>query len=69
MNIHKNAKLTPHGRERMVRACVHKSKALSCKYLSVGTHPDNLEAQAFYASFGFKRRDSFPPGFVMRLED
>jgi len=53
----------------LVRACIYKSRALSCKYLSVGTHPDNLEAQAFYTAFGFKRRDCFPPRFVMRLEE
>jgi ribosomal protein S18 acetylase RimI-like enzyme len=52
----------------LVRACIHKSKTLSCKYLSVGTHPENLQAQAFYTSFGFKRRDSFPPRFIMRFE-
>ena len=53
----------------LVRACIYKSRQLSCQYLSVGTHPDNLEAQAFYSAFGFKRRDCFPPRFVMRLED
>ncbi|WP_291726602.1 GNAT family N-acetyltransferase [Leisingera sp. F5] len=53
----------------LVRASIHKSKSLSCKYLSVGTHPDNLEAQAFYASLGFKRREAFPPRFVIRLEE
>jgi GNAT superfamily N-acetyltransferase len=53
----------------LVRACIYKSKALSCKYLAVGTHPDNLEAQAFYMSFGFKRRDSFPPRFIIRFDE
>ncbi len=53
----------------LVRACIYKSRALSCTYLSVGTRPDNLEAQAFYTSLGFKRRDCFPPRFVMRIEE
>lgn len=53
----------------LVRACISTSKALSCRFLSVGTHPGNLKAQAFYSALGFERRDCFPPRFVMRLED
>lgn len=52
----------------LVDACKTKAKALSCSYLSVGTHPDNHEAQAFYESLGFTRRDSHPPKFSLRLD-
>lgn len=52
----------------LVDACIRKSKAFGCSYLVVGTHPDNLDAQAYYLSRGFKRRDAFPPRFIMQLE-
>lgn len=53
---------------RLVEACKIKARSLSCSYLTVGTHPDNHRAQAFYASLGFERRDAHPPRFSIRLE-
>lgn len=53
----------------LVEASADKARALLCRSLSVGTHPDNLKAQAFYLSLGFERRDSFPPRFRLMLED
>ena len=53
----------------LVDACKTKAKALSCRYLSVGTHPDNHEVQAFYEALEFMRRDCHPPRFSLRLED
>lgn len=53
----------------LTKACKIKARALSCCYLGVGTHPDNLKAQAFYIAVGFQRRDAFPPRFSMRLDD
>jgi GNAT superfamily N-acetyltransferase len=53
----------------LVDACKTKAKALSCRYLMVGTHPDNNEAQVFYENLGFMRRDGHPPRFSLRLED
>lgn len=53
----------------LVKACKIKAKSLSCRYLTVGTHPDNKDAQAFYEALGFVRRDSHPPRFSLRLED
>lgn len=53
----------------LVEASADKARALLCRSLSVGTHPDNLKAQAFYIALGFERRDSFPPRFRLTLED
>ena len=53
----------------LVHACKTKARALSCRYLTVGTHPDNHKAQAFYEALGFMRRDSHPPRFSMRLAE
>ncbi|WP_299822767.1 GNAT family N-acetyltransferase [uncultured Jannaschia sp.] len=52
----------------LVEACRIEANAMSCRYLAVGTHPDNYDAQAFYTSLGFERRDAHPPRFVIRLE-
>lgn len=52
----------------LVDACKLEAASLSCRYLAVGTHPDNHEAQAFYASLGFERRDAHPPRFSVRLK-
>lgn len=52
----------------LVEACKAEAIASSCRYLAVGTHPDNHEAQAFYTSLGFKRRDTHPPRFSIRLD-
>lgn len=52
----------------LVEACKTEAGRLSCRYVTVGTHPDNHEAQAFYTSLGFERKDSHPPRFAIRLE-
>jgi len=54
--------------QRLVEASKIKAISLSCSYLTVGTHPDNHRAQAFYAALGFERKDALPPRFSMRLE-
>ncbi len=51
----------------LIKGATMKARALDCQYLSVGTHPDNLDAQAFYLAQGFERRPSYPPRFVVRL--
>lgn len=52
----------------LVEACKIEARRLSCRYLAVGTHPDNHDAQAFYTSLGFTRRDAHPPRFSIRLD-
>nr|WP_232013591.1 GNAT family N-acetyltransferase [Cereibacter sphaeroides] len=53
--------------QRLVEASKIKAISLSCSYLTVGTHPDNHRAQAFYSAMGFERKDAHPPRFSMRL--
>lgn len=43
------------------------ARALGCAYVTVGTHPDNGAAQAFYAARGFVRIGDAPPRFRLRL--
>lgn len=47
----------------LVEGCKIKARLLSCRYLTVSTHPDNHHAQAFYESLAFVRRDTHPPLF------
>ncbi|WP_313353143.1 GNAT family N-acetyltransferase [Paracoccus sp. (in: a-proteobacteria)] len=54
--------------QRLVEASKIKAISLSCSYLTVGTHPNNHRAQAFYAALGFERKDAHPPRFSMQLE-
>lgn len=52
----------------LVEACKLKAISLSCRYLTVGTHPDNHKAQSFYEGLGFERKDAHPPRFSIQLE-
>ena len=38
----------------LIRASVSEAKSQNCRYLMVGTHPDNLTAQGVYAHAGFE---------------
>ena len=51
----------------LTRACAGLARAQGCDYLTVGTHPDNTAAQAFYATLGFDRLPGDAPRFVYRL--
>jgi len=52
----------------LVEACKIEAVKLSCRYLEVGTQPDNYKAQAFYTAIGFERKDAQPPRFSIRLQ-
>ncbi|MFN8680301.1 N-acetyltransferase family protein [Paracoccus sp. P2] len=51
----------------LVEASKITARALSCSYMTVGTHPDNHKAQAFYEALGFERKDAHPPRFSIQL--
>lgn len=53
----------------LVEACKLKAKEMSCGYLTVSTHPDNVAAQRFYETKGFLRRNGDAPRFGMRIDD
>lgn len=44
----------------LIKASTEAAKGLGCRYLAVGTHPDNMAAQAFYESAGFTRTQGGP---------
>lgn len=52
----------------LVEASKITARALACSYMTVGTHPDNHKAQAFYEALGFERRDAYPPRFAIQLQ-
>ncbi len=53
----------------LVEGCKLKGRELDCRFMKVGTDPENLEAQAFYRACGFQRQNSYPPRFVLGLAE
>lgn len=53
------------GRALMAAAQGH-AQALGCRYLTVGTHRDNLAAQAMYRAIGFDQMDHAGPRFRIK---
>lgn len=53
--------------KQLIKSAMQKARELSCSQMSVGTHPDNLNAQAVYLACGFERRDSSHPKFRIAL--
>ena len=53
----------------LVEGCKLKGSELNCRFMKVGTDPENLEAQAFYRAIGFDRQNSYPPRFVLGLDE
>ncbi len=51
--------------QALIRACVEKAKRLECRYMTVGTHPDNRRAAEIYVRAGFEPLS--PPGPRFRI--
>ena len=51
----------------LIEASKTKARELECGYMTVGTHPDNSEAQAMYLASGFEARDSSSLRFSVLL--
>ncbi|WP_158965677.1 GNAT family N-acetyltransferase [Chachezhania sediminis] len=53
--------------QALIGASVALARDRGCTFMTVGTHPENLAAQAFYPKLGFERRDGAGPRFLLRL--
>ncbi len=53
---------------QLIEGSKRKARALSCRYMMVGTHPDNSTAQAVYLSCGFEQRHGTHPRFRSSLD-
>lgn len=51
----------------LIDAAIDAARADGAKTLSVGTHPDNCAAQAYYLALGFSARPSRGPKFRLAL--
>ena len=51
----------------LITASMAKARELSCSSITVGTHPDNANAQAVYLACGFEQRHSVSPRFRICL--
>lgn len=52
----------------LINAAITHCKNLRCQGITVGTHPENADAAAFYERRGFIRRDGSNPRFLMTLD-
>jgi GNAT superfamily N-acetyltransferase len=52
----------------LIDAAIGLSKAMSCQYLTVGTHVDNKVAAQVYLKAGFDPLPNSGPRFRMRLD-
>lgn len=50
----------------LIRAVVDHAKSQGCRYVTVGTHPDNTKAQRIYLAAGFTRRPTPGPRFGLK---
>lgn len=50
----------------LIDAALECAKAEGARYLSVGTHPDNLSAQDVYRAVGFEESNAAGPRFRMK---
>ena len=51
----------------LINACRTHATQLNCRFLTVGTHPDNHAAQEVYLASGFERRPQPGPRFSLKL--
>lgn len=51
----------------LLAACRVLASEKECAFLTVGSHPDNRKAAAFYETHGFTRRAGSGPRFSMKL--
>ena len=70
MDIH-HLFVAPHARGRgigraLIKASIELARAEGCRFLTVGTHPDNRAAQEVYLQTGFERMSSAAPRFRMK---
>jgi len=70
MDIH-HLYVVPEARKRgvgraLIGAAVDLAKGLECRFVTVGTHPDNIAAQNAYLALGFAPRGMSGPRFGMK---
>ncbi|WP_299779044.1 GNAT family N-acetyltransferase [uncultured Roseobacter sp.] len=64
--VAKSARGTGVGKA-LIKASEALARAEGCRYLMVGTHPDNIVAQGIYLAMGFDRLDQAGPRFRIKL--
>ncbi|WP_147103689.1 GNAT family N-acetyltransferase [Tateyamaria sp. syn59] len=51
----------------LVQGCRDECEAQQCRFMTVGTHPENHKAMRFYERSGFLRRSGSGPRFSLKL--
>ena len=50
----------------LITASISEAREKDCRFLTVGTHPDNVKAQQIYLAAGFVQRPTSGPRFSLR---
>ena len=53
---------------RLIKACVARSKEMGCRYILIGTQPENIMAQNIYLRAGFSKMPAPGPRFRMKFD-
>lgn len=54
--------------KQLVTDSISHSKAMGCRYIMVGTHPENTKAQKMYHAIGFSAAPAPGPRFRMKFD-
>lgn len=54
---------------RLITTAMDHSQLLGCRYIMVGSHPENTPAQEIYLAAGFSAAPPSGPRFRIKLED
>jgi len=54
--------------QKLITAAIDHSKRQGCRYMMVGTHPENKAAQAMYLTAGFSEAPAPGPRFRMKFD-
>lgn len=54
--------------KQLIDASIAAAKDQGCRYMTVGTHPDNVTAQGIYLAAGFEPLDGIGPRFRIKFD-
>lgn len=54
--------------KQLISACIARSKEMGCRYILIGTQPENTKAQKIYLSAGFSKIPAPGPRFRIKFD-
>jgi len=53
---------------QLIKACIARSREMGCRYILIGTQPENIKAQKIYLSAGFSKIPAPGPRFRIKFD-